>query len=277
MTDLIVKRSPLDDGTLGSAATELDLVGSDVRRLLDDETGEVVAVLGSLPARSRTALRRATLGFPRSTISRGRGIRNQATSFGYLAAHQVLRRASCRSCNAAEQVPEHHAVVCDAAADLAAVMAELLPERTERDAACASVISDEWRLAGSPWTGGVVNFDAPLPYHKDANNLPVWSAMVGFRRGVRGGYLSLPEYGVSLPIRDGDVLFFAGWDIVHGVTPLTRVQPDGYRITIVYYSVSRMQHCDPASDALAKGRAARTHNEDHWRERQMAAGLLDEG
>jgi hypothetical protein len=273
--ELVVQRRPVDD-IIGRGVEPMEPnVGPEVRRVVDEGNGQTVMVLDSLPGPERAALRRAVLAYPRSTISRGRGIRNRGSSFGYLAANTVLRRASCRACNAAEKAPREHALICNLSATLTDRLAAVLPDRAATDAETTSVIPPEWRLAESPWTSGVVNYDAPLPYHRDANNLQCWSAMIGLRRAVTGGHFHIPEYDVVLPIRDGDLLFFAGWDLIHGVTPLVRRQPDGYRVTLVWYSVNRMVNCAPVDDALATGRAARTNAEDHWRERQTAAGLLE--
>jgi hypothetical protein len=81
------------------------------------------------------------------------------------------------------------------------------------------------------------------------------------RRGVRGGRLHLPEFNVSFECRDGWVVWFPGWRYVHGVTPITKVEPDGYRISVVYYSLRGMKDCHTWALEQARGREVRTQRE----------------
>jgi hypothetical protein len=124
----------------------------------------------------------------------------------------------------------------------------------------------EWRLApGSLWTSGVINYVSQLPYHRDGNNFDAWSVMPVLRYGVRGGYLHIPEYGIVAPCRNGQVVAFYGKRVVHGVTPMRRLRPDGYRISCVYYALRGLRNC--AEYAVEVGRARRRRTE---RERSLA-------
>lgn len=118
-------------------------------------------------------------------------------------------------------------------------------------------------MGDSHWTSGVLNRTSGLAYHTDRNNFPgTWSAMVCVRRGIRGGHLRLPAYDLVVPCSDGQVVYFPGSTILHGVTPFTRAGDDAYRFTAVYYAVSGMRHCLPATVELLRARAARTDRED---------------
>lgn len=241
------------------------------------DEGEPLAIVRRLPEEDRAELRRAMVNFPMSTTLRSSGMRNRSSVFGYTARNSVLRREGCRACGAATEAPELHDVIVGAAPVLSQMLAEANPAVTQAAAEAAARIRPEWRMAGTQWTSGVLNQTSALPYHTDANNAPAWNAMVVLRRGTRGGYFHIPAYGLTLPCRDGDVCFFPAYRVLHGVTPIRKVDTDGYRYSAVYYTVARMRECLSPEEELAYGRRARTEREDTLLERQRESGLLTDG
>jgi hypothetical protein len=110
-------------------------------------------------------------------------------------------------------------------------------------------------------TSGVINKTSTLPYHYDGNNFDMWSAMPIIRRGTRGGYLSVPEYDITIECRDGWVVFFPGFRLLHGVTPIAHVAKDAYRFTVVYYCLRGMKDCFTYAVEQAEARKRRTERE----------------
>lgn len=270
------ERRTLPDGVLRAAAprpTGGVLCGPGV--VVDASTGRTAAVVTRLPPDAMGRLRRACIAYlgRGQTVRRtGGGFRSTTAAVGFKASLEMMRRYGCRPCGGYDHPA--HATLIDTADLLAEVCAEANPAQAAIDSTLVhSAIRQEW-IAGGWWTSGVLNDTAPLPYHRDANNLePVWSAMVIVRRGTRGGHLHLPEYDVTLQCRDGDVVWFPGWDLAHGVTPIDR-PPGSYRYSLVFYAVQRMTQCLEPAEELARGRSQRTEAEDNWRERQASAGLL---
>ena len=110
-------------------------------------------------------------------------------------------------------------------------------------------INPDWLIAGSPYTSGVINNSAALPYHKDSGNLiGSWSAMLSIRKNMNGGHLHLPEYGVTFGIPDRSVTIFNGQALWHGVTPMIAAKKDAYRFTIVWYAKKKICQCGCAKD-----------------------------
>lgn len=176
----------------------------------------------------------------------------------------VLRRESCRAASLAKDAPDVHVALVRTAYDLRRQLEELYPERVKQDLEIVSPVLPEWRMVpGSVWTSGVVNLSSALPYHRDRANFPTWSAMPVFRRGVRGGRLHVPEYGMCVPCRDGHVVYFNGAEIVHGVTPITQAADDGYRFSVVYYSIRGMKDCHEEALEQAAAARRRTYREEH--------------
>lgn len=280
MNTITVEKQPIDINLHREGAGDHEPNVPDAPLIaLDAATRDPVLVLARYPADKLPALRAAMRAYWKAhpgVVSRIGGSRTDTTPFGFAAAQPLLRRVSCRPCGGAAVAPTPHAMICDAATALDATFTALYPERAHADHARAiDAILPDWFLGESHWTSGVLNYNSPIGYHRDANNLPCWSAMVCVRRGMRGGHLHLPEYAITLPCRDGDVLYFPGYDILHAVTPLRRNAPDAYRLTAVYYTVARMAGCGPADDQLALAQARRTASEDTLIERQRASGWLN--
>lgn len=275
MVDVTAERRPADDSLLRTGAPDLPADVTAPARVVNANTGETVIIVARYPG-DLAAYRRAVLGYPMNTTVRAGGIRNRSRVFGFLARSMLMQRNSCRLCSGGLDAPEPHAAICDAAGALAGQLAALNPERAERDRrlVTAAVLADWLIHPEAWWTSGVVNRSSPLPYHRDGNNFDAWSAMVVLRRGVRGGHLHVPEYGVTLECRDGDVVYFNGNDLLHGVTPLRKVDRSGYRYSVVYYPVAKMAGCLPYAEELERGRTARSAGEDDQLHRQRVKGQL---
>jgi hypothetical protein len=239
----------------------------------DAETGALVCVVARFPG-DLARYRWGVLNLPLDTTVRAGGIRNRSRVFGYSSRRELMRRNACRCSAAALEAPEAHSIVADSATELSAEVRRLAPERAEPDETLAkSMIDGDWLMGESWWTSGVLNFNSPLAYHFDANNAPVWNAMVSIRKGVRGGHLHVPAYDLVLACRDGDVAFFPAYQELHGVTPL-KVRADGYRFTAVYYTIEGMKNCLPVADEVAHGARGRTQAEDTMLARQAESGLV---
>jgi len=90
--------------------------------------------------------------------------------------------------------------------------------------------------------------------------------------------LHLPELDVAFQCRDGDVVYFAGWQYLHGVTPVTVLAKDSYRITAVFYAIQQMTKCGSAAAELEHAQKARTDREADLRsgsERVQGTGYLN--
>jgi hypothetical protein len=267
-------RLPADRSLLATGAVHHEPTVASPVLVLDADSGEPVMYVAKFPG-ELSAMRRALLTFPMSTTIRAAGIRNKSAVFGYVGRRVMVKRESCRPCATSAKAPEAHRQIVGAATDLHAHLAEVLPERAAADLAAASVVLPDWKLSPSaPWTSGVVNWLSPLPYHYDRNNLDAWSAMPVVRRGVRGGHLHVPEYGLVVACRDGDVVYFAGYDLMHAVTPLRPVDKDGYRVSAVYYSVEDFKACLPMDQEFAAARKRRTERETGLMERQRREGMM---
>lgn len=271
------QRRSSDRSMLYTAVPVLEATITSPTTVVDADSGQAVLVTVPFPADLGT-YRRAARSYPimANGTRRGGGVANASRTFGYLARSGIFRRSCCMACSGALTAPKAHEVICAAAGDLADMLAKLEPGRAAADLELVRAhVHPDWLMTPrSPWSSGVLNRTSPLPYHRDRNNFPAWSAMVVLRRGVRGGHLHVPEYDLVVECRDGDVVYFAGTDLLHGVTPMTKTTPDAYRLSAVYYPVASMATCLPFEEEVARGQRNRSVGEDDLIERQRREGTL---
>ena len=260
-----------------SAADATAMIGDNVPAEAPNVTSATVAVdadtkepvfaylpLGDVAQLRRAIVQGTTYG---ENMIRANGVRNRSRTFGYSPRRPVYRREGCSSTTLAREAPDAHQVICDYSDRLAELLEQIDPTLITRGRAAVEPVERDWRLGESKlWTSGVINQSAVLPWHRDAFNFPAWSAMPVLRRNIQGGHLRIAEYGATIACRDGWGVFFAGYDLIHGVTPMRLTAPDGYRYSIVYYALRGMKNCFEAAVETAYARKKRTE-----REQSMAA------
>lgn len=254
------------------AAAEPNVTKAEVHR--DPATGEMIVAY--LPIRPPAALRRAVTRVKLGGVQRSAMFRSASRTFGFAPRKPTMRRESCRYTSLAADDPDAEQHLEDFATVLGEALREIDPATATANAAVldANVLPD-WRIGESGlWTSGVINRTAQLPYHYDAFNYPTVSAMPVMRRGIRGGHLSIPEYGLTVECRDGWTLFFCGHDVLHGVTPMRAVAEDAYRVSVVYYALRGMKDCYTHAKEQEYGARRRTEREREMA-RRIAAGDLD--
>ena len=134
----------------------------------------------------------------------------------------------------------------------------LCPVEFERQEQLVSGVLPEWRIAGTPFTSGIVNRNNTLRYHYDKGNIEdCMSAMIVFRKDCQGGMLSVPEFGAEFLLEDGAFFFFNGQKILHGVTPIY-TGTFGYRYSVVFYALRKMMECGSPEEELKRARASKT-------------------
>lgn len=257
---------------IGEVVPELEANITKVGVYVDADTGDPVLAYAPFPG-DFADFRNALLGTPMSTTLRGgTGMRNVSRTFGFAPKSVPLKRESCRPTSLAYHEPEVHARIVAAARRLEEWLIGNVPGVVDRSYQASVGIDDEWRLSDDVyWTSGVVNLSSSLPYHRDRNNFPVWSAMPVARRAARGGYLDIPEYDAVVEARDGWVVYFNGHQLTHGVTPMRITADDGYRLSCVYYCLRGMVNC--ADDAREQARARQVRTD---REREMAKTTIED-
>lgn len=232
----------------------------------DAETGE--PVMGHLPMPDLDRFRSVINAILwsgvalRGTYRAATGSRNKSWTFGYRPRKPVMRAEGCVLSMFGRDNPETQAYLAQYADLLAGQLGEAFPEVEVMGREVIEQVLPDWRLTEtSLWTSGVINKESSLPYHRDGNNFDAWSVMPVIRRGVRGGHLHLPEYDMVVPCRDGYSVMFFGKRLVHGVTPMEKVDADGYRVSVVYYALRGLKDCHTYAEETARSVRRRTERE----------------
>lgn len=246
-----------------------------VLRVYDIDTGELVAIVTRLERRRRAALRAAVLSirYGQNVARQGRDMSVKGATFGFAPKKAMARQEGCRATATTRDRPDVAAVLDDIAGELGRQFRDLYPERAASDEGVVrGAVLDEWRMhEDSLWTSGVINQSTVLPYHRDGNNFNTWSAMPTIRFGMDDARLHIPEYDLVFQCGDGDVTWFYGKGLVHGVTPMTPRRDDAYRYSIVFYSIMGMKNCRTFAEETRLANARRTQ-----RERDAADAVREE-
>lgn len=262
------------NGQVGDPPPDATILAGNVA-LIDADTERVTAIqVVAIPeianelARSLDGLKwDAPVNARNKSANEGRlsGIVVSHRTFGYTPPQVLRRRYACQRSAFDKEHPDSRAIIADyltAAEHVFRTQAhEVYAETAEH---VRNTIPDAWRIAGTPWSSGIINNTAALPYHRDSNNIKgSWSAMLSARKNIEGGYLHLVDYDVYLAVPNGSISIFDGQSVLHGVTPFRPTHPHAYRYTAVAYSRSGLKVCcpDPRGEARRAAIAA-TEAED---------------
>lgn len=233
----------------------------------DADSGE--PVLGLYPAPELRSFRRAILSvqekkaFGQSTLRVSSGRKNNSVTFGYRPRKPMISQEGCVLTAFNRDFPDEAAFLAYYSEVLAQQVADTFPEIEVAAREVVDQVLPDWRLSDSSvWTSGVINKESALPYHRDGNNFDAWSVMPVVRRGVTGGHLHIPEYGITVPCRDGYSVAFFGKKLVHGVTPMRKTEKDAYRISTVYYALQGLKDCHTFAEETAYARTRRAQREE---------------
>lgn len=281
MREIQVSRQPWERRDRHHQAPDLEGVDEPIK-LIDADTGRIIAVqalLGdTLLEEQRWLSRWLRFGMKWDDHSKGMNVKTEPTAgttgqgrlsgirypsrvFGYTEPKPLRRRWAASPSLLNRDYPEVAAVIERFTEENWKAFEEHAPEDAEQHYKLVhDLIHPDWMIGGYPWTSGVINNTAALPYHKDSGNIrSTWSAMLALRRNMAGGALHLPEYDITFGIPNGSITLFDGQGTWHGVTPMVPQRPDAYRFTLVWYTKSGIVKCGSAAEEIveAKKRATR--------------------
>jgi hypothetical protein len=192
------------------------------------------------------------------STTRTSGLVTSSRIFGY-APRNGIRNLPCRSTSLALDSPSENKILKRFAAVAAHHYNETNRELAEKHQKMTDDnVLENYKMDGSMFTSGIVNHNNPLKYHFDSGNyVGVWSAMFAFKRDVEGGYLACPEIDISFKCSNHSLIMFDGQSILHGVTPIRKLNKNAVRYTVVYYSLKSMWSCDTPTDEVERMRNKR--------------------
>lgn len=191
---------------------------------------------------------------------RSSGMPTNSKTFGHMPRRPLGRGDYCAMSQMHDTQPDIANMLMKLGAEICTPYQAWFPFKYNDHNRNVQDIRPEYRLTGV-FTSGIVNRDNKLAYHYDAGNVKdCWSGMVTFKRHCSGGNLACPEIDAVIENFDGSLLLFDGQSLLHGVTDFV-VGQGGHRVTVVYYSLSRLWECLPFSDELKRAREKRDQME----------------
>ena len=234
----------------------------DCAEIVDEDTCITLALVYLTNANSGRLLE-ACENIDIHTSTRTSGLVTTSRIFGF-SPRNFVRNAPCKATSLAEEDPNMHSCIVDAAENAATYYRKYAPKQAgKHQYMTENYVLPEYRLGSSMFTSGIVNENNPLLYHFDSGNYPkVWSAMFAFKKDVEGGHLCTPELGIKFKTGNNSLILFDGQALLHGVTPITKLSKNAKRFTVVYYSLKNMWSCEPYEDEIEHMRESRTLTEE---------------
>lgn len=220
--------------------------------------GVLAALYLDISAMDTAALVAAVRSVKFATADRTGGMPSSSRVFGYMPRRPMGRGDFCAAASLDRDFPQQAKTIGEFVVQLATFYALQNPAVYAHHAAQAAKILPEYSIH-ELFSSGIVNKDNPLPYHLDGGNIPgCWSLMPVFKRDIEGGHLACPEIDLCFELADHTALMFDGQMMVHGVTPFTKTSPDGYRFSVVYYTMKQLWACLPFEQEIQRARVNRT-------------------
>jgi len=130
-------------------------------------------------------------------------------------------------------------------------------------------VVEDYRLGDTAFTGGILNLDCALEYHRDRGNFKdSWNIMGVWKQHTSGGVTVLPGPRLGFEMANNTFFLFPAQSVGHGVTKITKHRRDAYRISAVYFATMGLRHSLPVEEERRRARAKRTERE------QRRAGLI---
>jgi hypothetical protein len=240
---------------------------SDVTTIIKEDTiiyvnDEPVVLYASLKDVNTSAVRWAVKNQKYPKSKRTRGLQQQANVFGYYPRNPITADY-CRLSEMAKKYPKQHYVLTNFIKEIEQFYKTYFPETYEKHANLVKEkVLEDYQIENTPFTSGIVNKNNRLNYHFDAGNFKgVLSNMIVFKKGVSGGHLCIPSLDIALEVADNTLTIFNGQDILHGVSEIHYDDPEGYRYSVVYYSLEQLWKCEEIDEELIRIRNIKTERE----------------
>tara|TARA_R110002012_G_scaffold197522_2_gene366080 strand:+ start:7377 stop:8174 length:798 start_codon:yes stop_codon:yes gene_type:complete len=124
-----------------------------------------------------------------------------------------------------------------AAIESGKIIKEIAPHIYHNQLKVMESISKEWRF-GDLFTSSISNFNIAASFHTDVRNVKgAVNVIMTKRNNSKGGCLHVPDYNATFEQADNSLLVYPAWRNMHGVTPIVPTHKEGYRNSLIFYSL----------------------------------------
>lgn len=211
-----------------------------------------------------TAIRISCHQLDYAITERTNNLQTHSKVIGYTQRNGI-RNNECSLAISSVETPKAHEIMMRLGKYVAKIYKQYLPmeyeDHIQKLKQKEKTILDEYIIPETPFTSGIVNKNTALTYHRDDGNIPnTMSCMLTLKNEVSGGYLVFPELEIAFECSNNSLLFMNGSKWIHGVSPFNLASKNGYRYTIVYYSLKGMWQCLPIDMELEHARKFELRN-----------------
>jgi len=236
---------------------------SDFDELIDYDcdiyhNGTVVCSYRRLPKEQLALLAACTKQAKCAKSARTNGVNQMSAVYGALP-RVAVREDYCRFSAQTKAQPEVFNGLKKVGHYLWGVYQSTFPEVAKEFTKFVAGIEDDWKKTGTPFTTVNVNKNFAIGYHKDAANFGgVYSNVLISKRNADGGYFVMPQFRLALKQSHGALVIIDGVNIPHGVTQIVPKSANWERSSVVFYTLSNLQHCLPKGGELLRSKAKAT-------------------
>jgi hypothetical protein len=183
---------------------------------------------------------------PKQMMARSSGLRDKSkevkqfsTILGSIPPKPHMRRefASSSSVHYHENARTFVKAMLLASEESMALIKQLAPSIYETQVESMSKVKDKWRF-GKYFTSSISNYNISAGFHVDNANIKgCINVIICKRSNSKGGCTTIPDYDATVDSCDNSMLVYPAWRNVHAVTPIIPLADDGYRNTLVFYSL----------------------------------------
>ena len=203
----------------------------------------VVCSYRKLDKQTKLLLKACTKKAKCTKSNRTMGVAQNSAVYGALP-RVACREDYCRFSADTRKQPEVFFGLCKVAEKLWNVYETTYPKVAENFRLFADKINPDWKKTGTPFTTVNVNKNFAIGYHVDSANYgDVYSNVLISKKNASGGYFVMPQYRLALAQEDGALVIVDGASIPHGVTEIKPLSKDWERSSVVFYTLSNLQHC----------------------------------
>jgi hypothetical protein len=227
----------------------------------DDATYELLDEMGRYQKTGNRGLAGGTPSLPRGTQKRSYAVPVYSNIIGFMDPGGIYK--TCRQTVYTSTHLERWPGIFPALQEVAGYLKEYVPARYEVQMQAIANTHPEWTIPGTPFSTITVNSTYPTGCHVDKGDLAEgYSTLFCARRGnFSGGRLCFPAYGVTVEMRDGDLLLMdahswhANTVIICECGHNLRAPCNtcgASRISVVAYYRTALQSCGTADEETAK-------------------------
>lgn len=220
--------------------------------------GKVVCSYRKLPKEQLLLLSACTKKAKCAKSARTGGVNQMSAVYGALP-RVAIREDYCRFSAQTRAQPEVFNGLKKVGLYLWGVYQSTFPEVAAEFTSFVANIDDDWKKTGTPFTTVNVNKNYAIGYHKDAANYGgVFSNVLISKHNADGGLFVMPQFRLALAQSHGALVIIDGVNIPHGVTPIVPKAESWERSSVVFYTLSNLQHCLPKAGELIRSKEKTT-------------------